>query len=171
MKDLSKLFKTIIDFKGLLFLVTKQSTIKTLRLLFFLPWLVQNTRFCAEYWCDSNMFIFKTERTYQFIEEWESCDNLLLDFERGDGSSVTASVGTEHGHVTTLHLFQAFKLGHSFVTWQQISLLLNTAIFFHIEFLNWVFEIHVFSELYGNRDGFTAGYLEESLASMQKPTR
>ena len=90
------------------------------------------------------------------------------DIENGDCSSVTASVGTEHGHVTTLHLFQAFKLGHSFVTWQQISLLLNTAIFFHIEFLNWVFEIHVFSELYGNRDGFTAGYLEEALALMQK---
>ena len=35
MKDFLKLFKTIMDFKGLLFLVTKQSTIKKLRLLFF----------------------------------------------------------------------------------------------------------------------------------------
>ena len=35
MKDFLKLFKTIIDFKGLPFLVTKQSTIKKLRLLFF----------------------------------------------------------------------------------------------------------------------------------------
>ena len=39
MKDFLKLFKTIIDFKGLPFLVTKQSTIKKLRLLFFWPWL------------------------------------------------------------------------------------------------------------------------------------
>ena len=39
MKDLLKLFKTIMDFKGLPSLVTKQSTIKKLRLL-FLPWLL-----------------------------------------------------------------------------------------------------------------------------------
>ena len=41
MKDLLKLFKTIMDFKGFPFLVTKQSTIKKLRLLFIWPWLVK----------------------------------------------------------------------------------------------------------------------------------
>ena len=44
MKDLLKLFKTIIDFKGLPFLATKQSAIKTFRLLFF---------FCHGYECFS----------------------------------------------------------------------------------------------------------------------
>ena len=46
MKDLSKLFKTIIDFKGLPFIVTKQSTIKKLRLVFFgHGYSVMDTRF------------------------------------------------------------------------------------------------------------------------------
>ena len=42
MKDFLKLFKTIMDLKGLTFVVLKQSMIKTLRLIFcffFWPWL------------------------------------------------------------------------------------------------------------------------------------
>ena len=41
LKDLLKLFKTIMDLKGLIFLVLRQSTIKTLRLVFFLAMVIR----------------------------------------------------------------------------------------------------------------------------------
>ena len=49
MKDISKLFETIMDFKGLSCLVTEKSLIKNQRPVFFLPLLLTTLAFINHY--------------------------------------------------------------------------------------------------------------------------
>merc|ERR1711862_91117 len=54
--------------------------------------------------------------------------DVVLDVKRGDGSSVSTSIWTQHGQMTTRKLFQSFIFCDGLVRRQQIPLLLNSLV-------------------------------------------